>query len=581
MNNNYADPDVIVVPAGTSIQYNVTVYDYYPHLRFGLWNWSVDVENVTNYLRAGAKINLTAYDPGLCASGIQGIYWRYEWNGTEYPQPDETFRVINGSEFAKYGYPENITGYRWYIYNDTDDIVFHEECRHDLYYFAKDRTCHRTPIHHQVYHVDGSAPVVTEDLPEHGAIGTATQTLYEDFEQPFGHGWATVGNTGSGWNIKTNGTLYNSVIDVAHSGRYSAIAWRGTGPTSADAWLITPRITIPTDGNLSFWYRNYDQGKVSFEVMVNNQSANQTQTAAFTAIWDSGTFSDTTYRKAEVDISAYAGQDVYIAFHFDYSSGRFNPPGQRCALVIDDVWIGGIHRIAQPFFDDMENETISATNWFIDDLTAPGSFWFADTRIPVYNTSSPAPAFWCGDLSLGNAPNGFGLYGCNWNDTLTLKTPMNLSGLNASTDTVTLNFTTWFTLGPGDSIYVEARNATSNWTAIDSRTGVNSTGWETWNLDLSPYIGNATVYLRFRFVSDDDDDNWIYNGWYIDNISVYNSTFIGIPPLDSIDDCSGFTNWNRIMLETSKWHITDYDAHSENNSWYCGVESTPHYLNCM
>ncbi|RLC67736.1 MAG: hypothetical protein DRI52_10510, partial [Chloroflexi bacterium] len=160
------------------------------------------------------------------------------------------------------------------------------------------------------------------------------------------------------------------------------------------------------------------------------------------------------------------------------------------------------------------------------------------------------------------------------------KTPMNLSGLNASTDTVTLNFTTWFTLGLGDSIYVEARNATSNWTAIDSRTGMNSTEWETWNLNLSQYISNATVYLRFRFVSDDDDDGWIYNGWYIDNISVYNDTGISIAPL-SFDDCSGFTNWNRIMLETSKWHITDYDAHSENNSWYCGVESTPHYLNCM
>ncbi|MBC7129549.1 MAG: hypothetical protein H5T45_07530, partial [Thermoplasmatales archaeon] len=35
------------------------------------------------------------------------------------------------------------------------------------------------------------------------------------------------------------------------------------------------------------------------------------------------------------------------------------------------------------------------------------------------------------------------------------------------------------------------------------------------------------------------------------------------------------------MLETSKWHITDYDYHSENHSWYCGVESAPHYLNCM
>ncbi|RLG45603.1 MAG: hypothetical protein DRN92_06625, partial [Thermoproteota archaeon] len=559
----------IDVPAGTSLNYVVTVYDYLPFLRWGVWEWWAEVENVTQYLRAGANITLTAEDPGECPSGIEAIYWRYVWNDTEYPQEGE-YGAINGSQFAIYGYDEEITGHWWYVvYDDSTTISFDEECRHDLYYFAKDRACHNSTVHHQVYYVDASEPVVEEILPEHGAIGNTTQSLFEGFYIPFGNGWAVVNGSTSYWELKTNEPDYNyHDMDASHSGVYYAMAWKNGG--TADTWLITPKVHIPEDGNLTFWYATYysSYNEAAFEVCINNVST-QTDTSAFVPVWDSGTFGDTTYRKVEIDLSKYAGQDVYIGFHCYYLEQDYYYGG----LVIDDVWIGGIHRIATLLDDDVEDSMA----WTIDDLTVDGSFWQQVDRIPVYNTTPPAPSMWCGDLSLENAPNGFGRYACNWNDTLTLKNPLNLSDVNGP---VTFEFWYWiYTEFKHDWLYVEASNDSENWSILTSITGGSSslsTPWSKATIDLSDYIGNDTVWVRFRFYSDDSHST-VYNGVFIDNVSIYNSTHTFLS--DTFDN--PWVNWVAEMLETSKWHIVSTDAHSPTHSWWNGNDATGQYFNCI
>ncbi|MBC7128621.1 MAG: hypothetical protein H5T45_02690, partial [Thermoplasmatales archaeon] len=245
----------INVPAGSSLVYTVPVYDNLEFMRWGVWRWWAEVENVTQYLRAGARINLSAYDVGEHQSGIQGIYYRYEWNGSFYPQEGHP-AARNGSELQP-DVPE-IANYWWFVYDDSKGIVFNEECEHDLYYFAKDRACHNSTLHHQTYYVDASEPVIEETLPEHGAIGNTTTSLYEGFEAPFGNGWAVVNGVGSTWSIKSEEPLFLwQDSDVAYSGRYAAMAWTYNSPC---AWLITPRITIPEDGNLTFWYKVYYGG---------------------------------------------------------------------------------------------------------------------------------------------------------------------------------------------------------------------------------------------------------------------------------------------------------------------------------
>ncbi|MBC7081429.1 MAG: choice-of-anchor J domain-containing protein [Thermoplasmatales archaeon] len=553
------------VPAGSSLVYTINVYDNLEFLRMGVWQWWAEVENVTQYLRAGVRINLSAYDPGDHPSGIENIYYRYEWNGNYYPVPGHP-AARNGSEIQP-DVPE-IANYWWFIYDDSRGIVFNEECQHDLYYFAKDRACHNSTLHHQIYYVDASSPEVEEILPEHGAIGNTTTSLYESFEAPFGNGWAVVDGDGSTWSIKSEEPLFLWQDNIAHSGRYAAMAWTYSSPC---AWLITPKITIPEDGNLTFWYKVYYGGSAGLKVGVNNITT-QTDTSAFVEVWDSGIFSDTSYRHVEIDLSEYAGQEVYIGFHCYYLSNVFPYNG----LLVDDVWVGSIHRIATLLDDDVENSII----WSIDDLTVKQtSYWQLVNRLPVASPPSPGwsenlpnkPAAWCGDLSLGNAQNGGGLYACNWDDTLTIKNPIDLSG---ATGTVSLSFNIWYYLQTDDNLYIEASNDSINWTVLETISG--QSGWITKTIDMSQYIGNSTVWIRFRFVSD-DSYNGQYNGVFIDNVTVKNETEFYFTP----DFFNTLANWNAEMLETSKWHVTDYDSHSENHSWYCGVEPAYQYLNCM
>jgi hypothetical protein len=535
----------VYVGAGGTEVLTIPVYDYLEFLEWGVWHWEViSMENITQYLRAGAKINLAADDPGYCASGVQGIYYRYEWNDTMLPGEMHA-GVVDGSTLSDE--PE-IANYYWYLYNDSEDIKFNEECVHDLYYFAKDRSCHNSTVHHQVYHVDDSTPVVEEDLPDHGAIGNTTQSLFEDFDVPFTD-WAADGD----WCRVSDWWPYEP--DEPRTGRYCAYG--------DDGWLVSPRVQIPDDGNLTFYY----QGDGELGVGVSTHPT-QTATSHFTTYeWQSGMFDDDMYRRVEVDLSGYAGDEVYIGFR-----------AIDGYVYIDDVWVGGIHRIATPFEDDMENTTWSNENWDTDDLTVDGSMWKRVNRIPVYNTTPPAPSMWCGDLALPNGDYGLGRYGCNWDDVLTLTEPINLSGADPGDD-VWLDF--WFWLNSdccGDEFIVEITNDSSDWanaSYVATWSG-NFTSWQQEQLTLSDFIGNDTVYIRFRFVS--DDSYTPDNGVFLDNVSVYNST-VDFIPMQTFDN--PWNNWTAMMLETSKWHIVDTQSHSPDHSWWNGDDADDEYLNCM
>jgi hypothetical protein len=125
----------------------------------------VDPETGDQYIVPYALITLSAYDlpNNTCRSGIQGIYWRYEFKNLSYPssESDTVYgAVVNMSQY----YTDEVIDsefagvYLWYLYNETIGIYFTEDCEHILYYFAKDRTCHHSIIHNQTYYVDALPP---------------------------------------------------------------------------------------------------------------------------------------------------------------------------------------------------------------------------------------------------------------------------------------------------------------------------------------------------------------------------------------------------------------------------------------
>ncbi len=127
------------------------------------------INDTHSYLKCGVEINFTAIDlpQGICKSGLQAMYWRYEWNTQE-------FGDIDGQYLADlYAIDDDpaISDHDWYLY--TGNFTFSEECKHDLYYWAVDNVANYGPVHHQVYFVDNTPPTVHIDFPTHGYVPIA------------------------------------------------------------------------------------------------------------------------------------------------------------------------------------------------------------------------------------------------------------------------------------------------------------------------------------------------------------------------------------------------------------------------
>ena len=68
-----------------------------------------------------------------------------------------------------------------------------------------------------------------------------------------------------------------------------------------------------------------------------------------------------------------------------------------------------------------------------------------------------------------------------------------------------------------DGLYVETSIDGSTWSMQNSYSGTTSGDWYSAIVDLGAYDGESTVYVRFRFYSDESN---CYDGWYIDDVTV-------------------------------------------------------------
>lgn len=132
----------------------------------------------------------------------------------------------------------------------------------------------------------------------------------------------------AGWAVYDNGVgtaqSWTETVDPTrvYAGAKSAFIDReniGAGNTSVD-WLVTSRFTVPANGELRFFTRQYFPGNngSTYEVRVSTNPT-QSNTAAFTPIqsWTETTLNTTynVYEDKRVDLSAYpVGTQLYVAF---------------------------------------------------------------------------------------------------------------------------------------------------------------------------------------------------------------------------------------------------------------------------
>ena len=130
--------------------------------------------------------------------------------------------------------------------------------------------------------------------------------LNEGFEGTYPpDGWLVVNNDG-GANEWVQTTVYE------HSGSYSTRCKYETSSLANDDWLITPKLSVVTNDTLTFWYRTYSSSyQETVEVRLSTTTSSLDQ---FTNVLWATQVATSTWTEMKFDLTAFAGQEVYIAF---------------------------------------------------------------------------------------------------------------------------------------------------------------------------------------------------------------------------------------------------------------------------
>lgn len=174
------------------------------------------------------------------------------------------------------------------------------------------------------------------------SIPSHTQSIFnENFE-------TTTNLISSGWKLYNDGNIPNNgydsifihaweIVDWAEEIPNLAVSTTSTfiDPAPANRWLVTPQITIPSNASniiLSFKARSFDvfPRQDGFKVKISTTSNSKASfTTTILSISNAPNILLNSVTTTEVDLSAYAGQSIYLAWIDDFENGNI--------LAIDDI----------------------------------------------------------------------------------------------------------------------------------------------------------------------------------------------------------------------------------------------------
>ena len=190
----------------------------------------------------------------------------------------------------------------------------------------------------------------------------------EGFESGLGQ-WTTIDADGDGYTWIQSSVLMSGYSVTPHSGSdmMSSASYfeRALHP---DNYLVSPKLTIPANAKFGFWATAQDlsYGEEHFGVAVS--TASNTLASDFTTL-DEWTYEapegTDTYNFYEVDLSAYAGQEVYIAIR------HFNCTDQFYLNVDDAMLYTPKEVVSSSYFLDVYNNQAAAGSEWVSDLDNP------------------------------------------------------------------------------------------------------------------------------------------------------------------------------------------------------------------
>ncbi|MBO4567439.1 MAG: choice-of-anchor J domain-containing protein [Bacteroidales bacterium] len=350
-----------------------------------------------------------------------------------------------------------------------------------------------TPLYSSIAECEMIYDLVVTEKPADNSVRTLPYTENFEIGETDWTSWTKIDGDGA---FSTQLAYWHRAGDcsmAASGGEYCA-RHRGDG-TSQTGWLITPRMFLqPGRDYTILQFINWSGTDANKSVWVSTNS-DPTATSSYTKVWENN--SSQSWSTVTVDLSAYQGELVYIAFKYEGTGS-----GSGATWLIDNVSVTEDWENPSPYEAPYTQDfSASATHpepgycWYIIDYDmSGGKYCWKNSSDKAYHPWGPQNIYQVGfmfspsiDLAAGH------------NYHLTFDTQNSSSGSNMSSEV-------WIS-----TIDTGTPNPSNYTTKLWQESTSSST--HTVDIDLSAYAGQT---VRFCFA---------YRGtyahaWYVDNFSV-------------------------------------------------------------
>lgn len=215
--------------------------------------------------------------------------------------------------------------------------------------------------------------------------GTEGSVFVEGFENGIPSDWATIDADGDGYNW-TLGSIAMAGYNIhSHTGEDMVVShsYIGSTPLHPDNYLVTPRVNIVEGSKLSFWACGHDENNVAEHVGVAVSTGIQTNPDDFVTVaeWTMHAKGVGTYYQYEVDLSAYAGQKVYLAIRHFNCTDQFILDVDDMELSVSDTKSYASEFSHYNIYRDEVKIAETTSNSYFDILEQPGDFKYQVTSV--------------------------------------------------------------------------------------------------------------------------------------------------------------------------------------------------------
>ncbi|QQS34905.1 MAG: choice-of-anchor J domain-containing protein [Ignavibacteriales bacterium] len=240
----------------------------------------------------------------------------------------------------------------------------------------------RDPLNGWVAGSTGQARYTTDGGATWNAANTGlpTSTIFYDLDlqtvtaQTLDEGFEGTTFPPAGWKAVDvlGANVWNRSTTQAHSGTASAfVNYQSTG---GEDWLLTPQLSIVAGDSVKFWVRKNFSSAFPPDSLLIRVSTTDTALASFGAAIiaiDVANLTASTWLQFSADLSAYAGQSIYLAFHHKDSDGN--------GVWVDDVEVGTPTVVNEVYLTgnsfDIYKTIDNGLNWTMVEFLNPSQPW--------------------------------------------------------------------------------------------------------------------------------------------------------------------------------------------------------------